>query len=114
MLKAVYLFIVLLTFSGSIQAFETIWEERTLVRKLEANPTNQYQQETNPINLNSADKASLQRLKGIGPKKAQAIIDYRQNQGPLKSTNDLLKIKGFTPKILRKIIEKNKSIIAID
>jgi competence protein ComEA len=46
------------------------------------------------ININSADKASLEALPGIGPVKAQSIIDGR----PYKSIEDVMKVKGIKQK----------------
>jgi len=48
-----------------------------------------------PVNINTATQAELQALPGIGPAKAQAIIDHRTKQGPFKSLADLDKVKGF-------------------
>lgn len=48
------------------------------------------------VNLNQADAATLTReLKGIGPAKAQAIIDYREQQGTFVSVEELLEVKGI-------------------
>lgn len=48
------------------------------------------------INLNQADAETLVReLKGIGPAKAQAIIDYREQQGAFVSVDELLEVKGI-------------------
>lgn len=48
------------------------------------------------VNLNQADAATLTReLKGIGPAKAQAIIDYREQQGAFVSVEELLEVKGI-------------------
>ena len=48
-----------------------------------------------PVNLNSADAATLAReLDGIGPAKAQAIVEFRQKNGPFKTPEDLLKVRG--------------------
>ena len=59
-----------------------------------------------PVNVNTADAKTLaENIKGIGPKKAQAIVDYRTQYGPFKSGQDLTKVKG----IGQKIIDKNKS-----
>ena len=47
------------------------------------------------INVNSATKEQLETLEGIGPVKAQAIIDYRKKNGPFKSLADLKKVEGI-------------------
>ena len=63
-----------------------------------------------PVNINTADVQALaQNINGIGPKKAQAIIDYRQENGPFKSVEELTKVKG----IGLKIIERNKDDLRV-
>ena len=54
-----------------------------------------------PVNLNSADAATLAReLDGIGPAKAQAIVEFRQKNGPFRSPEDLLKVDGIGERVL--------------
>lgn len=48
-----------------------------------------------PVDLNSANQAQLETVKGIGPVKAKAIIEYRTKNGPFKSVDDLQKVTGF-------------------
>jgi competence protein ComEA len=63
-----------------------------------------------PVNINTADAATLSReLKGIGMKRAQAIVDYRTKYGPFKSADDLALIKG----IGTGVIQKNRSNVQV-
>ena len=47
------------------------------------------------ININTADSGGLQTLNGIGPAKAQAIIDYRSANGPFQKIEDIGKVSGI-------------------
>ncbi len=63
-----------------------------------------------PVDINTADAQTLaQQLDGVGPAKAQAIIEYRQANGPFKSVDDLEKVKG----IGKSTLEKNRSRMAV-
>ena len=55
------------------------------------------------VDLNSATAAELDSVKGIGPAKAKAIIDYRDKNGPFKSVDDLKGVKGFGVKTIDKL-----------
>ena len=56
------------------------------------------------VNINTADMSQLQTLKGIGASKAQAIIDYRNENGLFSSVSDLLNVSGIGQKTLDGII----------
>jgi len=55
------------------------------------------------ININIATKDDLTSLKGVGEKTAEDIIDYRKKNGPFKSVDDLQKVPGVTPALMKQI-----------
>lgn len=55
------------------------------------------------IDLNLADLYDLQRLPGIGEKKAQAILDYRAANGPFQSVEELTQVEGIGPVTLENL-----------
>lgn len=55
------------------------------------------------VNINTADISELMTLKGIGEVKAQAIIDYRDNNGSFQSVDELLEVKGIGEITLEKL-----------
>ncbi|MDZ7681336.1 MAG: phospholipase D-like domain-containing protein [Fodinibius sp.] len=56
-----------------------------------------------PININSADKALLDMLPGIGPAYADRIVAYRQKYGAFTDVNQLRNISGIGPKTMEKL-----------
>lgn len=62
------------------------------------------------VDINKADAETLSsELSGIGGKKAQAIVDYRNANGKFISADDLSKVKGISAKT----IEKNRDRIIV-
>ena len=55
------------------------------------------------VNLNTASKAELETVSGIGPQKAEAILAYRNKNGPFKKVDDLKKVSGFGDKSVAKM-----------
>ena len=52
------------------------------------------------LDINTASAEELQNLKGIGEKRAEAIIAYRESNGPFKTSEDLLKVPGIGSSII--------------
>lgn len=63
------------------------------------------------ININSADAQTLaDGLNGVGVKKAEAIIAYRETYGPFQSVEELMEVKG----IGKALIKTNRDLIALE
>ena len=63
-----------------------------------------------PIDINSASAQDIaEALSGIGPSRAEAIVKYRQENGPFTSIDQLTEVKG----IGAKTIENNKAMIRL-
>ncbi|MDR9416772.1 MAG: phospholipase D-like domain-containing protein [Gracilimonas sp.] len=56
-----------------------------------------------PININTADAATLQLLPGIGPAYSARIIAYREENGSFQNVDEITNIKGIGPKTLEKL-----------
>lgn len=56
-----------------------------------------------PININTASAAELATISGIGPSKAQAIIDHRDKNGQFKTVDDLKLVRGIGDKMLEQL-----------
>lgn len=55
------------------------------------------------VNLNTATVEQLEALNGIGPAKAQAIVDYRKKNGNFKTVDELNNVPGIGDKTLAKL-----------
>lgn len=62
------------------------------------------------ININTASVSDLQKLKNIGPTKAELIVAYREQNGPFNSVDDLVQVSGIGPKTL----ESNRTFMTVN
>ncbi len=66
-----------------------------------------FAEEPVPININTADAVTLSTaLKGVGVRKAEAIITYRDSYGPFQSVDELTAVKGIGESLLNKNRDK--------
>lgn len=63
-----------------------------------------------PVYLNQASAEQLRRLPGVGPKRAEAIVELRQRIGKFQRVEDLMRVKG----IGRSTIRKWRPLLRID
>ena len=64
------------------------------------------------IDINSASAEELVKLKGIGVKKAAAIIEFRETSGPFLQPEDLLKVPGIGLKTFE--VNKDRIMVKVD
>jgi len=58
-------------------------------------PGNTEEESTQLVNINRAEIWLLESLPGVGPVKAQAIIEYRQHNGPFRNIYEIMEVDGF-------------------
>lgn len=69
----------------------------------EGNSAETPQDQDGKVSINTAGTLELQEIPGIGEKKAQAIVEYRNANGPFGSVNELTNVKGIGDKLLEKM-----------
>lgn len=62
-------------------------------------------QSSGPVDVNRADSVQLQTLPGVGPATAEAIISFREENGPFRTIEDLLDVPGIGPSKLAAIAD---------
>ena len=62
------------------------------------------------VNINTASKAELMKLDGVGPALADKILEYRKANGPFKRAEDIRRIQGFG----KGLWERNRTAITIE
>jgi competence protein ComEA len=72
-------------------------------------PSFLWAEENSKININTAPAKELMQLKGVGPKKAAAIIEFRETRGLFDKPEDIVKVSGIGPKTF----EANKERITV-
>jgi competence protein ComEA len=61
------------------------------------------------IDINRADASELAQLHGIGPARAEAIVAERESNGPFRSVDDLVRVKGLG----QSVIERNRDRVTV-
>ena len=87
-------------FSGS-EPMDEVYEDNTYICDIQTDKAKPWYAEK--ININSADITLLCTISGVGEKKAEAIIAYRQEKGGFKSIEEIMNVKGIGEKTFEAI-----------
>ena len=102
------LFVLLSAVSFSGAAVSAAKAEATKPAATAAKPVSE---KTAAVNVNAADADTLQReLLGIGKVKAEAIVAYREQNGPFTSVDQLLEVKG----VGKALLERNRTKLSLE
>jgi competence protein ComEA len=102
--------IKLVVISASLFLAQYALASQTAEKPAEPAPAVAATAKSTQVNINTADAATLSKeLNGIGEVKAKAIVDYRTQNGPFKTVEDLANVTG----IGAATIEKNKSKVVL-
>lgn len=101
---------------NSTSSKNTMTEDKTDAKQKHSNNTHKSQQQAKwdndaaqPVNINTASVDDLKNLKGIGQKRAEAIVKYRDSNGNFASVDDLMKVKGIS----KSFLEQNRDHLTI-
>ena len=76
------------------------------VTEIPAGGTSKEAAKDGKVNINTATVEELKTLKGVGEKKAEAIIEYRKKNGSFKTKEDLMKVRGIGKKLFESFQER--------
>lgn len=74
--------------------------------EIPAGETSQEAAKEGKVNINTATVEELKMLKGVGEKKAEAIIEYRKKNGSFQTKEDLMKVRGIGKKLFESFQER--------
>lgn len=77
------------------------WVPGRVADTLEVTPRPMPSPKPTVVNVNTAGEEELCALKGIGPALAKRIVEYRKKRGPFRTPNDLQRVRGIGPVVLR-------------
>ncbi len=83
----------------------TVQTQALLIQSEQAEQEEQEEQVQELVNINTADAELLETLPGIGPVKAQAIVDDREENGPFTVVEELIRVPGIGEGTLETLLD---------
>jgi len=112
-MKATLFAVVLSLLAVSFQSYSA--EKISKAENVIKNSTPGTEQLTNKIHLNKADVTALTKsFKGIGKKRAEAIVSYRETHGSFKSVEDLAQVRGLGKQFVSSHLTQLQAVFDID
>lgn len=81
-------------------------EERSVISSSSSVSCNDTSDDDDKVNINTADPSELQTIPGIGPSKARAIIEYREQNGYFTAPEDIMNVTGIGQKTFSSIRDR--------
>lgn len=109
--KTVIIFLLLTALTGFLVLEYKNFTQRPVLKVEQANLTKEESsaeeiiKQQKIVDINQADLKLLCSLSGIGPKLAEQIIEHRNKNGPFKTKQDLMNVKGIGKKKFKQIEE---------
>lgn len=105
----VYVFAVVLSFTAAALPLQAS------AAKVVKPPLTTSQKQSIKIDLNQADAKTLSKaVKGIGKKRAEAIVAYRQEKGPFKSIEELAQVRGLGKQFVQSHLVALQEIFSVN
>lgn len=98
-----------ISYASGLNKNKLLTKNENTVEKSQSKPLSQLK-----INLNQANADEISKaFKGIGPKRSQAIVAYREAHGVFKTMKDLSLVKGISKRFIEKNNERLKNIFIL-
>ena len=99
--------LVLISSLSVVLMSATLAQAKSMRLSSVSSPTKVVRPVSRGLNLNQATVKQLAALKGLGKRRARAIVAYRNTHGKFHAVSDLVKVKGIGVVLLKKIHKKN-------
>ena len=102
-------------FAVFLSLFVAVFPVQAEIKKADPAPASTTKQTSIKININKADVQTLTKsVKGIGLKRAQAIVAYREKNGRFKSIDDLAQVRGIGKQFVKNNLTQLQNVFVVE